>query len=138
MVRGPNFPSGQFRNSLKFNTLICLLWVSPLFASVEDEAAKMVDQFHDLQFVQAQKSADRLEALDPAYPAGAFYRSIAYYKGYLLEDPRNPKTFQLFLDASDLSHRRAVNLLSVSPAISHYYQGAALGFQARAFIAKKR
>ena len=113
-----------------------MFWAFPLLASVEDDAAKIIDQFYDLQFVQAQQSANRLEAIDPKSPAGSFYRSVAYYQRYLLEEPRDPRTFQLFLEASNLSYRKALRLMGSLPAMSHYYQGAALGFQARAFVTR--
>ena len=40
--------------------------------------------------------------------------------------------------ASNHALEKAVRLMPAHPAISHYYQGAALGFQARVFVAQHR
>jgi len=110
----------------------------PVFAAVEDEAAKIVGLFYDLQFDQAIASAKVLEKEHPDSPAGYFFESVAYYQRYLLEDPPRPETFKTFLALSQMAFEKAVQFMPISPAVSHYYQGAALGFQARAFVAQRK
>lgn len=110
----------------------------PALASVEDEVVKGVDLFYDLQFDRAAAKAHDLGVRYPGYPAGSFYESVAAYQKYLLEDPPSAATFKQFEEASDKALEEARALASSSPAISHYYQGAVCGFQARAYVAQRR
>ncbi len=110
----------------------------PVFASVEEDAAKIVDLFYNLQFDQAIAAAKTLESGHPDHPAGYFFESVAYYQRYLLEDPPRPETFKTFLALSQATLEKAIQLMPTSPAISRYYQGAALGFQARAYVSQKK
>ncbi len=110
----------------------------PVLASVEEDAAKIVDLFYDLQFEQAVTAAKVLTEKYPGYPAGVFYQSVAYYQRYLLEDPPQRQTFDTFLGLSQAALAKAIALMPSNPAISHYYQGAALGFQARAYVSQKK
>ena len=116
-----------------------MLFAMPIaYASVEDEAAQAVDLFYDLQFDRAIAAMHALEARHPDSPVGPFYLSVAYYQRYLLEDPPGVRTIRLFESSSDEALRKAVKLMPSAPAVSHYYQGAALGFQARAYVAQHR
>jgi len=109
----------------------------PVYASPEDDAAKIVDLFYDLRIPQTIQAVEKLDARYPESPAGQFYLSVAYYQEYLLEDPPSARTFQQFQSASEKALRKAVNFAKSSPALSHYYQGAVLGFQARAYVAQR-
>jgi len=102
------------------------------------DAAKVVDLFYDLQFDRALAQMQELETRDPASPVAPFYTSVAYYQRYLLEDPPRAETFKQFEAASAEAFEKAKKQMKSSPALSHYYQGAVLGFQARAFIAQGR
>jgi hypothetical protein len=115
-----------------------LFLVAPVCASIEDEATQIVDSFYDLGFERAIQSAQDLQRRHPDSPAGDFYISVAYYQRYLLEDPPSAGTFSQFEQASGHALEKAVKLMPEQPAISHYYQGAALGFQARVFVAQRR
>ncbi len=97
-----------------------------------------MDLFYDLRFQQAIQAARDLRERFPEYPAGAFFECVAYYQLYLLEDPHQPKTFDQFMALNQKAFEQALTLEPSQPAISHYYQGAALGFQARAYIAQKK
>jgi tetratricopeptide (TPR) repeat protein len=62
---------------------------------------------------------------------------VACYQRYLLEDPPRSETFKQFEAASATAFEKAKKLERTAPALSHYYQGAALGFQARTLIAQR-
>jgi hypothetical protein len=97
-----------------------------------------VDLFYDLRFDQAIAAAQSLDARYPESPAGQFYLSVVYYQRYLLEDPHREETFNRFEAASHVALKKAERLEKKSPAVSHYYKGAVLGFQARTYIAQRR
>ncbi len=105
---------------------------------MEEEAVKIVDQFYDLQFDRALESAQELDKRYPGSPAGPFYLSVIYYQRYLLEDPPSPSTFQRFQIQSERALENALRMMPTHPILGHYYQGAALGFQARAAVAQKK
>ena len=110
----------------------------PAPANVEEATSRIVDHFYDLQFDRVIPEVQALEARDPESPVGPFYTSVACYQRFLLEDPPRPETFRQFEAASAMAFEKARKLEKSSPAISHYYQGAVLGFQARTFIAQGR
>jgi len=126
--------------SLKFRVLILLglLAATASAGTVEEEAARAVDLFYDLQFDAAFRAAQELDGKYPDSPAGLFYLSVAYYQRYLLEDPPSENTISQFWKTSDQALAKAVKLEKQAPALSHYYQGGILGFQARELVAQKR
>jgi tetratricopeptide (TPR) repeat protein len=105
-------------------------------AQAATDTPNIVDLFYDLQFTHAFAEVQKLEAGDPQSPVWPFYISVSCYQRYLLEDPPRPETFKQFEVASATAFDKAKRLEKTSPAISHYYQGAVLGFQARTFIAQ--
>lgn len=106
-------------------------------ADPESEAAAITDLFYDLHFGRAIAAAKDLEIRYPGYPAGEFYLSVALYERYLLEDPPSDNTFRQFIEAGDKAWNQAKAIERSSPAIGHYYQGAVLGFEARALVAQR-
>jgi len=116
---------------------MALMVSAPLYATVEEEATQIVDAIYDLQFDRAEKAAVDLSARYPDSPAGDFYRSVGYYQRYLIEDPPQAQTLDAFFKANDLALKKAARLTPQSPAMGHYYKGAALGFEARVYIAQK-
>jgi tetratricopeptide (TPR) repeat protein len=106
--------------------------------AAEEDATKIVNLLYDNQFAKAVTAAKTLEAKYPDSPVGLFYESVSYYQRYLLEDPRRPETFQTFLTLSQAALEQAARLMPRSPSVSHYYLGAALGFQARAFVSERK
>ena len=80
----------------------------------------------------------RLEASYPDYPAGYFYESVACFEQYLLEDPPQAATFKTFVALNEVARQKAESLTNASPAWGHYYQGAALGYLARAYVSQKK
>lgn len=103
----------------------------------QQEAVSIVDLIHDLQFEKALSAAAELEVHYPHIPSGAFFKSVAYYQRYLLEDPPSEPTLQRFEAENRLTLKLARKMKSSDAAISEYYQGAALGFQARVHVAQK-
>jgi hypothetical protein len=115
-----------------------LLFPAAGLASVEEDAAREVDLFYDLRFNQAIAAAQSFDARYPESPAGQFYLCVIYYQWYLLEDPHLEETYRRFEDASNSALKKAESIEKTSPAVSHYYKGAVLGFQARTYIAQRR
>jgi len=105
-------------------------------ATIEDEAAQTVDYFYNLEFDAARKAAAQLEIRHPGYPAGAFYTGVSLFQQYLLEYPTQEETLSRFEQAMQRTLTLAKEMEGTDPALSHYYQGAALGFLARAAVAR--
>jgi len=105
-------------------------------AGVEQEAAQVVDHFYNLEFDAARADALRLEKEHPGYPAGAFYTGVSLFQEYLLEYPPQDETLTRFEKTMQRTLAEARALEKTDPAISHYYQGAALGFLARVSVAR--
>lgn len=105
-------------------------------ATVEQEAARVVDHFYNLEFDDARADALRLEKEHPGHPAGAFYTGVSLFQEYLLEYPPQDETLTRFEKTMRRTLAEARALEKTDPAISHYYQGAALGFLARVAVAR--
>jgi lipoprotein NlpI len=118
--------------------LSTILGVRLAYATVEDEAAGMVDHFYNLEFDRAQEDAAQLEMEHPSHPAGAFYNGVAIFQQYLLEYPPQESTLTHFEQTMQRTLMEARALEATDPALSHYYQGAALGFLARVAVARHR
>src|SRR5205814_1402191 len=86
-------------------------------------------------FDRATAAARDLEARYPDHPAGAFYRAVIAYQKLTVEIPSNPETRKQFDAGARDAIALAEALASSAPATSHFYLGAALGFQARALVA---
>jgi hypothetical protein len=103
----------------------------------EHDAAAIVDSFYNLDFEQALVASKELEVRYPGYPAGAFYRAVIGYQR-LRVNLSTDETQNELEAALKETLALAEALESSMPAVSHFYQGAALGFQARNFAANKQ
>ena len=102
------------------------------------EISAIVDLFYGHDFDRAAPAAAALEARHPGHPAGPLLEAIVAYQRWTAEGRLEGASW----DVVDRDLSRAVDeakaLEKISPAESHYYLGAALGFRARGLAAQKR
>ena len=102
------------------------------------EVAAIVDLFYGHEFERAVPAAAALEARHPGHPVGPLFKAIVAFQRWTAEGLRDDGSWK----AIDLELTRAADeaktLEKTSPAESHYYLGAALGFRARGLAAQKR
>jgi hypothetical protein len=100
------------------------------------EVSAIIDLFYGHDFERAAPAAAALEARHPGHPAGPLFRAIVEYQRWTAGGLTDETAWKS-VDA-DLS--RAVTMARAmeksSPAQSHYYLGAALGFRARGLAAQ--
>lgn len=105
--------------------------------SVDRDVAGVIDLFYDLRLDEALAAAQSLEHRYPGHPAGPFYCAIVSYQRYLQSVSTSPAA----LDGFDRDSARALDaaqaLAKTQPAVSEFYLGAMMGFQARAQISAK-
>lgn len=129
---------------MTFRALAALLMLASPAAAADAEGAmrrdvsEIVDLFYGHDFDRAAPAAAALEARHPGHPAGPLFSAIVKYQLWVAEGLREDGSW----DAVDRDLSRAVaaakGMAAASPAESHYYLGAALGFRARGLAARRR
>ena len=104
----------------------------------KSEISAIVDMFYGHDFDRAAPAAAALEARHPGHPAGPLFQAVVEYQRWVAEGMREDGSWK----AADRDLSRAVDAAKAfektSPAESHYYLGAALGFRARGLAAQHR
>jgi hypothetical protein len=121
--------------------LLLVLAASPCRAAdsaLQKRLLAIVDAFYDLRFDEARAGAEAIERDFPGHPAGPFYASMVHYQRYIVEDPPSPETLAAFEAGNERALKACAAALESDPLSAERYFGAALGFHARALIAKKR
>jgi len=106
--------------------------------SLDSELTGVVDLFYDLRFDEAQRAADRIVAEHPGHPAGPFFESVVAYQRFVSETQKRDETLRQFEDRSRQAIASAEAWISTDAAQGRYYLGAARGFRARVFAARRK
>lgn len=106
-------------------------------ADVDLDVAAVVDLFYDLRFDEAAKAAQALERRYPRHPAGPFYSAIVSYQRYLQSVSTSAAALAEFDRDSARAAAAATDYAKTNQAVSEFYLGATMGFQARAQISGK-
>jgi len=105
---------------------------------IAPQAAGIVNHLHDLRADKAAQAVAELQKTHPGHPAGAFYSSLIPYQRFLLSEAKSDEALAEFEARSRAAAAAAEAWLPRAPAEANYYLGAAIGFGARADMARGR
>ena len=105
--------------------------------AMRGEVAAVVDLFYAHDFDAAASAGAALASKHPGHPVGPLYRAIVAYQRWMASGLLDESAWSDVDRDLSLAIAEASALEASSPAESHYYLGAALGFRARGLAARR-
>jgi tetratricopeptide (TPR) repeat protein len=104
----------------------------------KSEIAAIVDLFYAHDFDRAAPAAAALETRHPGHPAGPLFLAVVEHQRWVAEGMRDDGSWNAVDRDLSRAIKAAKDFEKTSPALSHYYLGAALGFRARGLGSQRR